>query len=69
VLRTPAIPVTDEDPMKPDRAAADTQKFELPQDLLSELQRRGGPHRHDFAVEGWKPSLFDRFVEKLTGRK
>jgi hypothetical protein len=54
--------------MKPDRAA-DTSKFELPQDLLSELQRRGAAHRRDFAVEGWKPSLFERLVEKLTGRK
>jgi hypothetical protein len=42
-------------------------KLNLPQDLLTEV-KRGGKSKTDFGVEAMKPSLFDRFVEKLLGK-
>ena len=43
-------------------------KLNLPQDLLTEV-KRGGKSKADFGVEAMKPSMFDRFVEKLLGKK
>jgi hypothetical protein len=42
-------------------------KLELPPDLVTEISRRGSS-KTDFRVEGWKPSLFARLVEKLVGK-
>jgi hypothetical protein len=42
-------------------------KLNLPQDLITEV-KRGGKSKTDFGVEAMKPSLFDRFVEKLLGK-
>ncbi len=44
-------------------------RLQLPQELLSELARRGVRPRTDMGVEGWKPSLFGRLVELVTGRR
>jgi hypothetical protein len=43
-------------------------KLNLPQDLLTEV-KRGSKSKADFGVEAMKPSLFDRFVEKLLGKR
>jgi hypothetical protein len=42
-------------------------KLNLPQDLVTEV-KRGGKSKADFGVEAMKPSLFDRFFEKLLGK-
>ncbi len=42
-------------------------KLELPPDLVTELSRRGSA-KTDFRVEGWKPSLIGRLLEKLGGK-
>jgi hypothetical protein len=42
-------------------------KLNLPQELLTEV-KRGGKSKTDYGVEAMKPSLFDRFVEKLLGK-
>jgi hypothetical protein len=66
----PHIPVTarKETTMQAERATlADTEKFALPPDLLSELHRRP-VRRNDFHVEGWKPSFFGRVMELLGGK-
>ena len=42
-------------------------KLNLPQDLVTEV-KRGGKSKINFGVEAMKPSLFDRFVEKLLGK-
>lgn len=42
--------------------AVNEPTLQLPQDLLSELQRRGAQPRTDMRVEGWKPSLIRRFL-------
>jgi hypothetical protein len=49
-------------------ATANLPKLNLPQDLLSEVQRKG-KSKTDYGIEGMKPSLFGRFVEKLLGGK
>ena len=52
--------------MHPEISTAETATVEVPKDLLQEMQRHGA-RRHDFTVEGWKPSFFGRLMEKLTG--
>jgi hypothetical protein len=42
-------------------------KLNIPQDLLTEV-KRGGKSKADFGVEAMKPSLLDRFLEKLLGK-
>ena len=44
---------------------ADTQKLQIPQDLVSAL----GHHKPktDYGIEALKPSFFGRLVEKLIG--
>ena len=42
-------------------------KLNLPQDLVTEV-KRGGRSKTDFGVEAMKPSLLDRFFEKLLGK-
>lgn len=59
---------SEENQMHPEVSSAETATIELPRELLQEMQRRGG-RRHDFTVEGWKPSFFERLMEKLTGTK
>ncbi len=46
---------------------AETQKLEIPKDLMSAL----GTHkpRTDYGIEALKPSFFGRLVEKLIGPK
>jgi hypothetical protein len=47
--------------MQAERAVSEP-KFQLPADLVAELQRRGAQPRTDMHVEGWKPSLIRRFL-------
>jgi hypothetical protein len=55
--------------MHAERATAESPKLNLPQDLLTEINRRGVNSKTDFRLEGWqKPSLFGRLVEKLLGK-
>jgi hypothetical protein len=42
-------------------------KLNLPPELLTEVKR--GKSKTDYGIEGMKPSLFGRFVEKLLGGK
>jgi hypothetical protein len=54
--------------MHGDRVSADTHKFELPPDLIAELQRRGTTPKVDMNMDHWKPSLIDRFFA-LFGKR
>ena len=47
---------------------AETTEIELPLDLLKALKHKSGVQQKDFHVEGWKPSLFARFVSLFAGR-
>jgi hypothetical protein len=55
--------------MHGDRLGADTQKFELPPDLVSELQRHAPTPKVDMTMDHWKPSLLDRVFALLSGKK
>ena len=51
-------------------ATTELQTLNLPKELLTEVKRNGARAQTDFGVEGMtKPSLLDRFVEKLLGGK
>jgi hypothetical protein len=54
--------------MHAEPAMAESPKLNLPQDLLTEVTRRGTAQKADFRVEGWKPSLFGRLIEMLIGK-
>jgi len=49
-------------------ATSELPKLNLPPDLLTEV-KRGGKSKVNYHLESMKPSLFDRFVEKLLGKK
>lgn len=67
-MAQPDEPRSEENQMHPEHSPAETATVEVPKELLQEMQRRGA-RRHDFTVEGWKPSFFDRIIEKLTGSR
>jgi hypothetical protein len=48
---------------------ADAHKFELPPDLVSELQRHSPTPKVDMTMDHWKPSLLDRVFALLSGKK
>ncbi len=54
--------------MHAEPATVEVPMLNLPPDLLTEVSRRGSANRTDFRVEGWKPSLIGRIVEKLVGK-
>jgi len=54
--------------MHAEPATVEVPQLKLPADLLTEVKRRGSA-KTDFKVEGWKPSLFGRLVDKLVGGK
>ncbi len=50
-------------------ATAELPQLHLPQDLLTEVSRRGTKAKADYyGIESMKPSLFGRLVEKLIGK-
>lgn len=55
--------------MQADTAATtEVPQLNLPHDLLTEVKRGGPKSKTDYGIEGLKPSLFGRFVEKLLGK-
>jgi hypothetical protein len=50
--------------MHSDEATAENPQLVLPPELLQEVSRRGSPQT-DFQVDGWKPSLLERFARML----
>ena len=56
--------------MHGDRTVGDTHKFELPPDLLAELERRGTAPKVDMQMgDHWKPSLLSRFFALFSGNR
>jgi hypothetical protein len=55
--------------MHGDRALNDTHKFELPPDLVQELQRRGTAPKVDMQMDHWKPSLLGRFLALFSSKR
>ena len=48
-------------------ATTELPKLNLPPELLTEV-KRGGKSKVSYHLEAMKPSLFDRFVQKLLGK-
>jgi hypothetical protein len=48
-------------------ATTELPKLNLPPELVTEV-KRGGKSKVNYQLESLKPSLFDRFVEKLLGK-
>jgi len=53
--------------MRAEPALADTQKLQVPTELMSALNSGAHKPRTDYGIEALKPSFFDRLVEKLLG--
>jgi len=53
--------------MHAEPALADTQKLEIPKDLMSALTSGAHKPRTDYGIEALKPSFFGRLMEKLLG--
>ncbi len=54
--------------MHADSVTAEVPTLKLPQDLVTEVSKRASSakEKNAFRVEGWRPSLFGRLVEKLV---
>jgi hypothetical protein len=55
--------------MHAEPALTDTQKLEIPQDLMSALKTGAHKPKVDYGIEALKPSLLGRLIEKLLGPK
>jgi len=48
---------------------ADTQKLEIPTELMSVLNSGAHRPKTDYGIEALKPSFFGKLIEKLIGPK
>jgi hypothetical protein len=55
--------------MHAEPALADTQKLEIPTELMSALNNGAHKPRTDYGIEALKPSFLGRLIEKLIGPK
>jgi hypothetical protein len=55
--------------MHAEPALNDTQKLQIPQDLMSALKTGAHKPKLDYGIEALKPSFFGRLIEKLIGPK
>ena len=53
--------------MHAEPALADTQKLQVPTELMSALSSATHKPRIDYGIEALKPSFFERFMAKLIG--
>jgi hypothetical protein len=55
--------------MHADPALNDTQKLQVPTELMSALNSGAHKPKLDYGIEALKPSFFGRLMEKLLGPK
>ena len=55
--------------MHADPALNDTQKLQVPTELMSALNSGAHKPKLDYGIEALKPSFFGRLMEKLIGPK
>lgn len=53
--------------MHAESSLADTQKLEIPKDLMSALSSGAHKPKTDYGIEALKPSFLGRLIEKLIG--
>jgi hypothetical protein len=56
--------------MHAERRLDESAKFELPKDLVAEMNKRALQRTDEFYhVEQWKPSFFGRVAQIFTGKR
>jgi hypothetical protein len=55
--------------MRNDTAASGEFRINLPPDVLAEMRRQSGSTRSAMQVDGFRPGLFGRLLNLLTGRR
>jgi hypothetical protein len=55
--------------MHSEPALADTQKLQIPTELVSALNSGTHKPKIDYGIEALQPSFFERLMEKLLGPK
>jgi hypothetical protein len=55
--------------MHAEPALADTQKLQVPTELMSALNSGAHKPKIDYGIEALKPSFFERLMAKLIGTK
>jgi hypothetical protein len=55
--------------MRNDTAASGQFRINLPPDVIAEMRRQTGTARSTMQVDGFRPGIFGRLLDMLTGRR
>jgi hypothetical protein len=55
--------------MRNDTAASGEFRINLPPDVLAEMRRQTGSARGTMQVDGFRPGIFGRLMDLVTGRR
>jgi hypothetical protein len=55
--------------MRNDTASSGEFRINIPQDVLAEVRRQSATPRATMQVDGFRPGLFGRLINLLTGRR
>jgi hypothetical protein len=55
--------------MRNDTAASGEFRINLPADVLAEMRRSTGSPREAMRVDGFRPGIFGRLLDLVTGRR
>ena len=55
--------------MRNDTAASGEFKINIPPDVMAEVRRQGANPRSAMQVDGFRPGLFGRLINLVTGRR
>jgi hypothetical protein len=55
--------------MRNDTASSGEFRINLPPDVLAEMRRQNGSARNTMQVDGFRPGLFGRLIDLVTGRR
>ena len=55
--------------MRNDTAASGEFKINIPPDVLAEARRKGANPRSSMQVDGFRPGIFGRLINLVTGRR
>jgi hypothetical protein len=55
--------------MRNDNSASGEFRINLPPDVLAEMRRHTGTARSTMQVDGFRPGLFGRLIDLVTGRR
>jgi len=55
--------------MRNDTATSGEFKINIPPDVLAEMRRQGASPRSSMQVDGFRPGIFGRLLNLVTGRR